>query len=485
MKPRKKMNFFVNKNRICKHCGQIVMFDDCLVDLRHYAYCVCRDCLRKLYTDCVCCGKYYLNPSRMLKPLKDDKGEEIGRVCTGCIDQGLYAYCKDCKALVVGKDCGFYKHLNKHICKKCIERDYKICSFCDKLHRRHDMIGDYDGRMRCKPCGTKFALCSSCNYFHEVGETQEAEGRIYCTSCFNDHFMLCGYCGEYYRRGTLIENEDTGEFYCLDCGIDNNLPLNLRNRRLIQNYGYKPQPKFRKEVGDDTLHFGMELEVEMGSNGINKEEMAKKLLRVMKSFGYFKPDGSLNNGFEIVTHPFTWRWFKKNRKIFEGMSKLLIENGYRSYEPATCGIHIHLSKVSFLHKMHLFKFLKFFYDNHEFLKIISQRDSRSTSGSCQWGRRAENNDQKILVKKAKDKYWGGRYTAVNLENEHTAEIRIFRGTLKVESIFKNIEFSKGVFEFSNSVGVKDIGVKRFKEYVGKRRKSYGNLWSFMEEKGLV
>ena len=40
---------------------------------------------------------------------------------------------------------------------------------------------------------------------------------------------------------------------------------------------------------------------------------------------------------------------------------------------------------------------------------------------------------------AKKGYHGGRYTCVNLQNPDTVEFRMFRGTLKVNTIFATLE----------------------------------------------
>jgi len=142
------------------------------------------------------------------------------------------------------------------------------------------------------------------------------------------------------------------------------------------------------------------------------------------------------------------------------------------------------SRVLGVHS-HLFKFLKFFYENYDFIYKISQRDERSTRGCAQWGGTKEYNDQKTLLRKAKEKRGFGKYTALNIDHKKTIEVRIFRGTLNVGSWFKNMEFVKAVFEFSRLFGFKDVGVEEFKRFVGEERKSYGNLWKFMEKRGMV
>jgi len=228
------------------------------------------------------------------------------------------------------------------------------------------------------------------------------------------------------------------------------------------------------------MKYGIELEVENVRESVTNNEMAERCWKIARDFCWYNRDASLNCGFEIITQPFTWGWYKQNRELFIKLLSELKNNGFESYNPGTCGIHIHISKAGFISDVHLFKFLKIFYDNYKFLKVISQRDNKSTHGNCQWGGCRERNDN--LIDKAKAKRGFDRYTAANLENDKTIEIRIFRGTLKEESFFKNIEFVRSCVEFSAVTGVKDVNVENFVKFVGNERKTYGNLWNFLENK---
>ena len=152
-----------------------------------------------------------------------------------------------------------------------------------------------------------------------------------------------------------------------------------------------------------------------------------------------------------------------------------------------CGIHVHMSRKAFT-DVHLFKFLKFFFENHDFMYIISQRDNYSTQRSCQWGKRRGRKDQKTLLKKTKEKGTGdhgNRFTAVNLESPGTYEVRIFRGTLKASSFMKNVEFCKAAYDFTGSSGISHVKIPEFKQYVSDRQKVFSNLFEFMVKKELL
>lgn len=50
---------------------------------------------------------------------------------------------------------------------------------------------------------------------------------------------------------------------------------------------------------------------------------------------YIKHDGSLNEGFEIVTHPMTLRYHRENMPWKE-VCHQVVEQGYRSHMTDTC-----------------------------------------------------------------------------------------------------------------------------------------------------
>jgi hypothetical protein len=155
----------------------------------------------------------------------------------------------------------------------------------------------------------------------------------------------------------------------------------------------------------------------------------------------------------------------------------LIKAGYRSYDSSTCGIHIHLSKKCFT-TWQLFRFIKFFIDNKQFVIDISQREIEQLE---RWAAIENDNDDTIIYK-AKKKCGGfKRYSAINVQNDSTIEIRIFRGTLNYLSFLKNIEFCYALFNFSRDS--KETTISAFKEYI-EQSNEYAMLKKFIKTKNL-
>ena len=107
-------------------------------------------------------------------------------------------------------------------------------------------------------------------------------------------------CGRliHYDDAYYDEEEDDDGPYCYDC-YDRR-----RDRHVIKNYYYKPVPLF---YGKGPRYFGVELEID---NGGESDSNARAILERAnvegKEYAYVKHDGSLDDGFEIVTHPLSY-----------------------------------------------------------------------------------------------------------------------------------------------------------------------------------
>jgi hypothetical protein len=304
----------------------------------------------------------------------------------------------------------------------------------------------------CEDCTERHACqCEDCrNYTHNDYITRYVEGfGDVCDYCFDSgEYHSCYDCENYYQSEHLYYDDDSGEEYCRSCRDE-------RTPKLINNYSYKPAAIFK---GKGDVYFGIELEVERDGSDTYKDDMAAE---IKDSDWYFKQDGSLNDGFEIITHPMSFDYIVSRQEDFKSMLSKLSSNGYKSYDKKTCGMHIHISKKGF-GTWHLLRFMKFFQDNATFVTAISQRTKDQLD---KWAS-IEDESEETLLYKAKKK--GGnmkRYVAINLQNSFTVELRLFRGTLNHSSFFKNIEFTQALFKFSKDE--KEMTVDNFKKYISK------------------
>lgn len=214
---------------------------------------------------------------------------------------------------------------------------------------------------------------------------------------------------------------------------------------------------------------GVELEVELADGeDQDRDSTARAVLEHVSNFCILKDDGSLNSGFEIVSCPCT---LDQHKILWESFFNWKPTALLRSANTSTCGMHVHLSRAPLSH-LQLGKMLVFINEpsNKWFIRRIAQRNSD------RWA--------KVEKKKHSDcrHYPDERYQAVNLLNQNTVEFRIFKGNLKKESFFKNIEFVHALTMFCSPSdrSIKEcMSVDHFVAFVAKNKKEYPNLHTFI------
>ena len=187
-------------------------------------------------------------------------------------------------------------------------------------------------------------------------------------------------------------------------------------------------------------YFGVELEIDGAGEYDSNADKILAIGNLDEPRVYCKHDGSLDEGFEIVSHPAT---LDSHMHSFpwEQMMNAAVSMGYRSHQATTCGLHVHISRDAFgrteqAQEAAIARLL-FFVEKHwnELLKF-SRRTNRQLE---RWAARYGYKDTpKEMMDYAKS-YHYGRYTCVNLTNTETVEIRIFRGTLKYNTFIATLQ----------------------------------------------
>ena len=154
---------------------------------------------------------------------------------------------------------------------------------------------------------------------------------------------------------------------------------------------------------------------------------------------YIKSDGSIDDGFEIVTHPMTLD-YHLNHFCWSEILHRAVQMGYRSHQTSTCGLHVHVSRAglcnSYEEQEITISRILFFVEQHwnELLKF----SRRSEYSMNRWAaRHGYEHDPKKILDKAKSER--NRYVAVNLCNSQTVEFRLFRGTLKLNTLLATLQ----------------------------------------------
>jgi hypothetical protein len=160
---------------------------------------------------------------------------------------------------------------------------------------------------------------------------------------------------------------------------------------------------------------------------------------------HFETDGSLSDGFEMVTAPLGLDDHARLWKV--ALSPTMTRN-LRSHDTTTCGLHVHVSREG-LSDLQVSKVVCFVNDpdNRELIEGVARR----------YGTRYCGVERKRLGTAHEND--GNRYQAVNLCNSKTIEFRIFRGSLKYSAVLAAIEFTNAVVDFCNPTGAAGFNLK--------------------------
>lgn len=339
--------------------------------------------------------------------------------------------------------------------------DIYCCDDCGTYVMRSDINEVSGGNYVCDRCLDNYVKCYECDVYHPIENTNYLENLDInvCVRCFDRYYAYCDRCEAYYHINNSCNCEEEEEY------------------NTIHNYSYKPDAIFYrlKELKKKTLFLGIELETENFSGSLySTNEIAEKV-QSLTSFIYLKEDGSLTNGFEIVSHPFSWNWYRKNKSIFSKILSTLRDSKFRSYQSGNCGLHIHLTRNYFTN-LEVYKIVKFFECEKDFITSLSQRNNGSTH-YCQ-----KNIDNPKYI--AKNKYGSDRYRECNLTNCETIEFRFFRGTTNEASFLKAIQFCFSFTNWIKQASLNDINKKSYYQFVLNNKKSNKHLIDFIERKKL-
>ena len=336
----------------------------------------------------------------------------------------------------------------QYLCSECLEDCFQ-CGHCGHFYtQRHEWASDDD-----------FAVCNRCQ----------------------DHYDICSSCSNILSRNSVYYYNN--EPYCETCYDD---VTEGRDNHYIEDYGYKPFPIFLGESSDN-LYLGVELEVDYG-----KVYEASEALSENYSDIYLKRDGSLETGFEIVSHPATLGYHTCSLG-WDDIMNICIDWHMKSHNTSTCGLHCHVSRLFFgetedeqdLHIAKLILLIDKFWDNY--IVPFSRRHLVSLE---RWAAKPSLNildtdTVEEIIDKVKDTKYRGRYQGINLENYATIEFRIFRGTLKFNTFIATLQFVDCICKFAKSMRLSDIYTVDWSDLFSRKDDVYPELIEYLKSKNLI
>ena len=304
----------------------------------------------------------------------------------------------------------------------------RVCSICGCLLSEEN-THEFDGEIMCENClDTNTVLCDHCG--HRIWrDNAEGDSSItLCQRCYDNHYTSCEDCGRIIHTDDAYYDDDDDYPYCRTC-------YDKRQNKAIHSYNYKPEPVF---YGSGNFYFGVELEIDKGGED---NDNARDILEPADGCAYGKHDGSIYNGFEIVSHPMTLDYHKNEMPWQDIMSRAL-ELDYKSHNTDTCGLHVHVNRHGFgateEEQDAAIGRVVYFVEKHwsELVKFSRRKEANLNRWAARYA--TISNTAKETYTKAKGKY-SGRYVAVNLTNYETIEFRLFRGTLKYRTFIATLE----------------------------------------------
>lgn len=206
--------------------------------------------------------------------------------------------------------------------------------------------------------------------------------------------------------------------------------------------------------------FGVELEVE--TPNMNANHAAGKVHDLLNPGGslgeycYFERDGSIGEGFELITQPAGLDIHRDKMGLF--LKDAEVKRGMRSHEGGRCGLHIHVGR-QYVTQAQIYRIQAFLNDvrNEALVKRIARRYSNSY---CRM-------KPELSKLSPEGKHTRERYEALNVTNSNTIEFRIFRGSLRYESVMAALEFVNALMNFCmpGQTSITDFNAIGFRKFL--------------------
>jgi hypothetical protein len=243
-----------------------------------------------------------------------------------------------------------------------------------------------------------------------------------------------------YYDGNVYDRSEINVVTCTDCGtetVDQMTHEGKCQRCLgdgfkIHNYSTRVEGllKFKAtKVKPSTIYLGCELEYE--TNNRNKAQFA--VGKLLHGHALMKSDGSIRNGFEIVTCPATLDIHLDVFKNFYANMPTDLKT------EKNVGMHVHISRKP-LSQLTIGKITEFLnrQDNKEFIHHIAGRINNSY---------ARMDSGRSITYPWKHRNGGDRYNALNLNNPNTIEVRLFATPMDYKTFAMRLQFCQALVDY--------------------------------------
>ena len=330
---------------------------------------------------------------------------------------------------------------------------------CENLQIALDCINKYPEIVN----AISMPTCDCCG--KKITNPIRVGDKKYCRKCYNDMFVQCSRCGSNELRVNATETRDGG-YLCKDCG---------KYHFITAYHRYYPKIKFFGNNHSNAVpYLGFELEVdEGGESDRNCTKLMKDINKPDEIFAYCSHDGSLSDGFEIITQPASMEYHNSIKDVYAKSFSNLKKNGYMSHDTTTCGFHVHFNRSYYgenekacIRKL-LFMTEKFWNELVLFARRPEHRMER-------YAKKIEPMEITDYMRRAdKSGSHEFHYYAINLANYDTIEFRMFRGSLNVNTVIATLQLVNNMVVASKEKTLEEIKAMKFEDLLTTRiQKAY-------------
>jgi len=296
---------------------------------------------------------------------------------------------------------------------------------------------------------------------------------------FNERYDIWLKPEQFFHDGNVYNRDEVDIETCTNCGnesvtelmIDKVCHHCLDATYKLHNYSTRVENmlKFKAtRVRPNTVYLGCELEYETE----NRNRAQLGVGKLMHGHALMKTDGSIRNGFEIVTCPATLDiHLEIFKKFYDNIPKdLKIANNV--------GMHVHISRKP-LSQLTIGKLTEFLnrLDNKSFIHHIAGRIDNNY---------ARMNSDRTIIFARKNRHGGDRYNALNLNNEKTIEVRLFATPMNYKEFASRLQFVQALVDYcspaqSNESLKKQTHYESFMHWLSSRRRMFPELSYHLKE----
>lgn len=349
-------------------------------------------------------------------------------------------------------------------------------------------------------------LYGDTRYARPADAIRTADGEYITMDLYHRECGTCASCGGVFYENNLYYRERRDETYCEDCDPgDEDESEDESEDGPIYTYSTRVESVLhRPRLDPKVRYFGLELEQEISGHVGTAAEYAMDNIEGLADISIWKSDGSINSGAELVTLPKPMDYWRGSNPVQDLCDNAEWRRTARSHNTTTCGLHIHVSRSTVPEPV--VAKVVYLMNEPSMADLIGRIARRPTnSGYCAASKKRWHSDPNVqwrnhfrdgetnpipFVRPASrilktQMVQSGRYTPVNLTDD-TLEFRVFRGTLRYETILASVEFCDAAISFCATHGCSQLTGPDFRAWLQDLpRKVYPALKAYAAQRGVV